>query len=170
MSTRRPEPARSPPPLLLQCGSAGPYRRGIAVVGSTIFYSVDNSGSVFLTSTSGTDFGVAFNTGLPGIGSITSDGQFLYLTPSNAPNNPAVSENVYKYTFGGTLLGTTLLRSVDRTAEQRRQPYGARGRRERFCRQPRQQRRPLRPIRCNWRAADAGLYSRGVRGLGSDVR
>lgn len=87
----------------------GHIGRGIAVVGSTIFYSVDDSGSVFLTSTSGTDFGVAFNTELPGIGSITSDGQFLYLTPSNAPNNPAVSENVYKYTFGGTLLGTTLL-------------------------------------------------------------
>jgi len=90
-------------------GAQGHIGRGIAVVGSSIFYSVDNSGSVFLTNTSGTDLGVAFNTGLPGIGSIASDGQSLYLTASNAPNNPAVSENVYKYTFGGTLLGATLL-------------------------------------------------------------
>ena len=55
----------------------GATGRGIAVVGSNIFYSVDNSGSVFLTNTNDVDFGVAFNTGLPGIGSITSDGQFL---------------------------------------------------------------------------------------------
>src|SRR5713101_4781735 len=74
----------------------GQIGRGIAVVGANVFYSVDTSGSVFLTNTGGVDLGVAFNTGLRGIGSITSDGQFLYLTPSNTPNSAPASENVYK--------------------------------------------------------------------------
>ena len=52
----------------------GQFGRGIAVVGSNIYYSEDSSGAVFLTNPSGTDLGTAFNTGLPGIGSIASDG------------------------------------------------------------------------------------------------
>jgi hypothetical protein len=78
--------------------------RGIAVVGSNIFYSVDSSGTVFSTNPSGTDLGTAFNTGLPGIGSIASDGQFLYLAPTNSTTSG--NETVLKYTFGGTLINT----------------------------------------------------------------
>ena len=78
--------------------------RGIAVVGSNIFYSVDTSGTVFLTNPGGTDLGTAFNTGLPGIGSIASDGQFLYLAPTNGTTS--VNETVLKYTFGGVLIST----------------------------------------------------------------
>jgi hypothetical protein len=53
----------------------GQSGEGIAVVGSNIYYSVFSSGSVFLTNPSGTDLGIAFSTGLPGISSIASDGQ-----------------------------------------------------------------------------------------------
>src|SRR4051812_166339 len=74
----------------------GHQAQGIAVVGSNIFYSVADSGSVFLTNPGGTDLGVAFNTGLRGISTIASDGSFLYL-------GGIADHNVYKYTFGGTL-------------------------------------------------------------------
>jgi hypothetical protein len=73
--------------------------QGIAVVGSNIFYSVADSGSVFLTNPSGTDLGIAFSTGLRGISTIASDGNFLYL-------GGIADHNVYKYTFGGTLVDT----------------------------------------------------------------
>jgi PEP-CTERM motif len=79
---------------------------GIAVVGSNIYYSVGNSGSVFLTNTSGGNLGIAFNTGLPGISSIASDGQFLYLA---ATGDKTLTENVYKFSFGGVLLSTLTL-------------------------------------------------------------
>jgi hypothetical protein len=68
--------------------------QGIAVVGSNIYYTVFNSGSAFLTNTSGANLGFAFNTGLPGISTITSDGQFLYLGGST-------DHDVYKYTLVG---------------------------------------------------------------------
>jgi hypothetical protein len=79
---------------------------GIAVLGSTIYYGVRNSGSVFLTNPSGANLGVAFTTGLPGISAITSDGTYLYLAPTG---NSAVTENVYQYTLGGTLVNTLTL-------------------------------------------------------------
>jgi hypothetical protein len=75
----------------------GQSGEGIAVVGSNIYYSVFSSGSVFLTNPSGTDLGIVFSTGLPGISSIASDGQFLYLAPTGATNY------IYKYTLGGSL-------------------------------------------------------------------
>jgi hypothetical protein len=78
-------------------GQAG---QGIAVVGSNIYYSVFSSGSIFLTNPTGANLGVAFNTGLPGISSVASDGQFLYLASTGSDNN------VYKYSFGGSLLAT----------------------------------------------------------------
>ena len=81
--------------------SGGPG--GITVLGSTIYYSVANSGSVFLTNSSGANLGVAFSTGLPGISAITSDGNFLYLA---ATGNSALTENVYQYTLGGALVNT----------------------------------------------------------------
>jgi len=81
----------------------GHWGSGIAVVGSNIFYSVANSGTVFLTNPGGKDRGTAFDTGLPGISSIASDGQFLYLAPTN---NAASGNEILKYTFGGTLINT----------------------------------------------------------------
>src|SRR5262249_40115593 len=87
--------------------AAGQIGRGITVVGSDIFYSVDNSGAVFLTNPSGADLGVAFNTALPGIGSIASDGSFLYVTPTNG--SVAVNETVLKYSFAGSLISSITL-------------------------------------------------------------
>ena len=49
---------------------------------------------------------MAFNTGLPGISAITSDGNHLYLA---ATGNSALTENVYQYTLGGTLVNTIML-------------------------------------------------------------
>lgn len=79
---------------------------GIAILGSTIYYGVANSGSVFLTNAGGADLGVAFSTGLPGITAITSDGSFLYLAGTG---NSALTENVYKYTLSGSLVDTLTL-------------------------------------------------------------
>ena len=76
---------------------------GIAVVGSNIYYSVFSSGSVFLTNPGGTDLGIAFSTGLPGISSIASDGQSLYLARTGATNY------IYKYTLDGSLVSTIAL-------------------------------------------------------------
>ena len=84
--------------------SGGPG--GITILGSTIYYGVANSGSVFLTNFSGADLGVAFNTGLPGISAITSDSEFLYLA---ATGNSSLTENVYQYTLGGALVNTLTL-------------------------------------------------------------
>lgn len=79
---------------------------GIAILGSTIYYGVANSGSVFLTNPGGADLGVAFNTGLPGISAITSDGKFLYLA---ATGDSLLTENVYQYTLAGSLVNTLTL-------------------------------------------------------------
>ncbi len=79
---------------------------GIAILGSTIYYGVSNSGDVFKTDASGTDLGVAFATWLPGISAITTDGTDLYLA---ATGNSALTENVYRYTLGGSLLNTISL-------------------------------------------------------------
>jgi hypothetical protein len=87
-------------------GAPGEIGRGIAVVGSDIFYSVSGSTSVFLTDTNGTDRGVAFAVNIPGVSgiqSIATDGQFLYLAPLSA--TLALNENVYKYDFSGNLIG-----------------------------------------------------------------
>ena len=54
---------------------------------------------MFLTNPGGADLGIAFNTGLRGISTIASDGQFLYLGGID-------DHNVYQYTFGGALLDT----------------------------------------------------------------
>ncbi len=84
----------------------GHIGRGIAVIGSSIFYSVDDSGVVFRTNAGGADLGAAFATRLTGIGSIATDGGFLYLT---ATGDTATSENVYKYTLGGALVDSVTL-------------------------------------------------------------
>ena len=54
-----------------------------------------------------TDLGTAFNTGLPGIGSIASDGQFLYLAPTNS--TVSGNETVLKYSFAGSLISMITL-------------------------------------------------------------
>jgi hypothetical protein len=85
--------------------------RGIAVMGTKIYYSLANSGSVYLTDTvTHADGGVAFNTGLPGIGGLSWDGAALWVLPyvNLDPNSPS-SQNVYSYSLNGTLLSTVRL-------------------------------------------------------------
>ncbi|MGH7061016.1 MAG: hypothetical protein ACREFH_11550 [Stellaceae bacterium] len=84
--------------------SGGPG--GIAILGSTIYYGVAHSGSVFLTNPGGSDLGVPFNTGLPGISAITSDGKFLYIA---ATGDSTLTEHVYQYTLAGSLVNTLTL-------------------------------------------------------------
>ncbi|HEY1259182.1 MAG TPA: hypothetical protein VGF34_08020 [Stellaceae bacterium] len=79
---------------------------GIAILGTSIYYGVSNSGSVFLTNPAGADLGVAFDTGLPGISAITSDGTFLYIA---ATGDSSLTEKVYQYTLGGNLVNTLTL-------------------------------------------------------------
>ena len=77
--------------------------RGIAVVGTTIYYSVANSGKVYVTdSVTHADLGVAFDTGLNGIANIAWDGTALWITGYNGTNN------AYRYTTSGTLLQTVV--------------------------------------------------------------
>lgn len=77
--------------------------RGIAVVGTTIYYSTADSGDVYVTdSVTHADLGVAFSTGLNGIANIAWDGTALWITGYNNTNN------AYRYTTGGTLLQTVL--------------------------------------------------------------
>lgn len=75
--------------------------RGIAVVGTTIYYTNSTSGNVYKTNTlTHSDDGVAFNTGLRGIANIAYDGTALYLTGYNGTNN------AYRYSLSGALLQT----------------------------------------------------------------
>jgi hypothetical protein len=75
--------------------------RGIAVVGTTIYYSTANSGNIYVTnSTTHADLGIAFNTGLPGVANIAWDGVALWVTGYNGSNN------AFRYTPTGTLLQT----------------------------------------------------------------
>lgn len=75
--------------------------RGIAVVGTTIYYSNASSGNVYKTnSVNHSDDGIAFNTNLNGIANIAFDGTALYVTGYNGTNN------AYRYSLSGTLLQT----------------------------------------------------------------
>ena len=73
--------------------------RGIAVVGTTIYYTVAGSGNVFVTD-SGThaDLGVAFNTGLGGIANLAWDGTNLWVTAYDG------SPNAHLYLPNGTFV------------------------------------------------------------------
>jgi hypothetical protein len=89
--------------------SANQVGRGIAVVGSNIFYSLGGSTSVFLTNPSGANLGTAFVVNIPGVTgvqSIASDGKFLYITPQSS--NLSLVQNVYKFSFSGTLIGSPI--------------------------------------------------------------
>jgi hypothetical protein len=77
--------------------------RGIAVVGTTIYYSTANRGEIFVTdSVTHADLGIAFNTGLNGVANIAWDGTALWVTGYNNTNN------AYRYLPDGTLLDTVL--------------------------------------------------------------
>jgi len=77
--------------------------RGIAVVGTTIYYSNSSSGNVYVTNTvTHSADGIAFSTGLNGIANIAWDGTALWVTGYNGTNN------AYRYTPTGTLLQTVL--------------------------------------------------------------
>lgn len=81
--------------------------RGIAVVGSNIFYSLEDSTSVFLTNAGGANLGAAFTvniSGVTGIRSIASDGHFLYLALVSA--DLSIDQNVYKFDFFGNPIGS----------------------------------------------------------------
>lgn len=82
--------------------------RGIAVVGTTIYYTLANTGKVYVTDTnSHKDLGVAFSTPLIGIAAIAWDGSGLWVIPyvGLGSFNPQ-SDNAYKYSTNGTLLQT----------------------------------------------------------------
>jgi hypothetical protein len=84
--------------------------RGIAVVGSSIYYSLGGSDTVYLTNTSGANLGSAFTVTVPGVigvQSIASDGKYLYIAADGGATS--ISENVYKYDFSGHLIGTVTL-------------------------------------------------------------
>jgi hypothetical protein len=85
--------------------------RGIAVVGQTIYYTLANSGSVYMTDTnSHSDLGIAFSTPLAGIGAISWDGSGLWVIPYVGLGFfNAHSDNAYKYSLSGALLQTVAL-------------------------------------------------------------
>lgn len=77
--------------------------RGIAVVGTTIYYTVADRGEIFITdSVSHADLGTLVNTGLGGISCIAYDGTDLWITAYDGTNN------AYKYDLAGNLVGTVL--------------------------------------------------------------
>jgi hypothetical protein len=85
--------------------------RGIAVVGTTIYYSLADTPNVYVTDTlTHADLGIAFTTILtPGINSLAWDGSSLWMVASQ-PNNPsAQDDNVYQYSLTGKLLRTLVL-------------------------------------------------------------
>jgi PEP-CTERM motif-containing protein len=93
------------PNLIAQAGNG----RGIAVNGTTIYYSISNSGDIFVTdSVTHADGGVLFvakdGTGTPlnGIATITWDGAHLWASGYNGTNN------VYEYDLSGHLINTVL--------------------------------------------------------------
>ena len=82
--------------------------RGIAVVGTTIYYSLADSPNVYVTDTAGQADRIAFVTPLsPGINSLAWDGTSLWLVASQPtdPTKPADGK-VYQYSPTGTLLKT----------------------------------------------------------------
>lgn len=79
----------------------GDNGRGIAVVGTTIYYTTASSGNVYVTdSVTHADLGIAFSTGLGGISCVAWDGTALWVSAYDSTNN------AYRYTTTGTLLQT----------------------------------------------------------------
>jgi uncharacterized protein (TIGR03437 family) len=89
--------------------------RGIAVVGTTIYYTLAEKPNVYQTDTlTHADGGIAFTTPplTPGINSLAlaADGQSLWMVASQ-PTNPSIPADgkVYQYSLTGTLLKTVVL-------------------------------------------------------------
>jgi uncharacterized protein (TIGR03437 family) len=86
--------------------------RGIAVVGTTIYYTLADTPNVYKTDTAThADLGIAFTTPLsPGINSLAWDGASFWLLASQPtdPTRPA-DDNVYQYSSSGKLLQTLVL-------------------------------------------------------------
>ena len=76
--------------------------RGVVVVGNIMYYTGASSGSVYAYDLStNTDLGVKFTVaGASGLATMAYDGTNLYLGDYSGTNN------VYKYSLGGTLLAT----------------------------------------------------------------
>jgi hypothetical protein len=85
--------------------------RGIAIVGSKIYYTLSDTPNVYMTDTTGADLKIAFTTPLtPGINSIAWDGASFWMVASQPtdPTKPA-DNKVYKYSPAGVLQQTILL-------------------------------------------------------------
>jgi hypothetical protein len=63
-----------------------------------------DDGKIYETNAAGQDLGVLFDTGLPGISTLTFDGTHLWVT--SASPIPLLDNNIYEYSLSGTLLGT----------------------------------------------------------------
>ena len=75
--------------------------RGIAVAGNTVYYSLANSGAIYVTNAvTHADGGVLFNTGLGGVATLTWDGANLWVSAYDG------TDNVYKYDLNGNKLAT----------------------------------------------------------------
>ena len=86
--------------------------RGIAVVGTTLYYSLADTPNVYKTDTvTHADLGIAFTTPLsPGINSLAWDGANLWMVASQPQNQVAPQDDkVYKYSPNGALLQTLVL-------------------------------------------------------------
>jgi hypothetical protein len=76
--------------------------RGVALLGSTIYYTTANSGNIYITNTTThADQGILVNTGFPGIANVATDGTFIY-----AASYQTSSGVVNKYDTSGNLVGT----------------------------------------------------------------
>lgn len=81
--------------------AVGDNGRGIAVVGTTLYYTVAGRGEIFITDTvTHADLGTLVNTGLGGISCIAYDGSSLWISAYDGTNN------AYRYDMSGNLLGS----------------------------------------------------------------
>lgn len=92
--------------------------RGIAVVGTTIYYTLADTPNVYKTDAlTQADLGIAFTTILtPGINSLSWDGTSFWMVASQPadPTKPADGK-VYQYSLTGTLLKTLVLAGRENT-------------------------------------------------------
>jgi uncharacterized protein (TIGR03437 family) len=91
--------------------------RGIAVVGTAIYYTLADTPNVYQTDATGADLGIVFTTPLtPGINSLAWDGAAFWMVASQPadPTKPADGK-VYKYSKTGTLLQALALQRPPNT-------------------------------------------------------
>ena len=83
----------------------GDNGRGVAVLGTTLYYTTANSGNIYVTNTvSHADLGILVNTGFAGIANVATDGTFIY-----ANNYLSSSGIINKYDTSGNLAGTVIV-------------------------------------------------------------